>query len=62
VSHGTSVRLQLIHNGSIFYQLVDNEEPIVWHEPILDEHWDQLEDALSGDELVTIFVASKLRM
>jgi hypothetical protein len=53
VSHGTSVRLQLIHNGSRFYQLVDNEEPIVWNEAILDEHWDQLEDALSGNELVT---------
>jgi hypothetical protein len=29
------------------------QEPIVWHEQILDECWDQLEDALSGDELVT---------
>jgi hypothetical protein len=22
---------------------MDNKEPIVWHEPILDEYWDQLE-------------------
>jgi hypothetical protein len=22
---------------------MDNEEPIVWHEPILDEHWNQFE-------------------
>jgi hypothetical protein len=51
--------LQLIHNGyqlihnSYENQLLDNEEPIVWHESVLDEYWDQLEDALSGDELVT---------
>ena len=24
-------------------QLIDNEEPIVWHEPILDRNWDVLE-------------------
>jgi hypothetical protein len=32
---------------------MDGEEPIVWHEQILDEGWDQLEDALSGDKHVT---------
>jgi hypothetical protein len=25
------------------HQLMDNEEPIAWHEPILDEYWDVLE-------------------
>jgi len=36
-----------MHNGSLQLnfsnqdQLMDNEEPIVWHEPILDEYWDQ---------------------
>ena len=24
---------------------MENEEPIVWHEPILDRYWDQLEKA-----------------
>jgi hypothetical protein len=32
---------------------MDGEEPIVWHEPILDAYWDQLKDTLSGDQLVT---------
>jgi hypothetical protein len=37
-----SFNLNLMHN--IYEsQLVDNEEPIVWHETILDEYWDQLE-------------------
>jgi hypothetical protein len=53
VSHGSSVRLQLIHNIGYGPPLMNGEAPIVWHEPILDEHWDQLEDALSGNELVT---------
>jgi len=34
--------LCLRHN-SIGHQLMDNEEPIVWHEPILDEYWGRLE-------------------
>jgi hypothetical protein len=37
--------LHLIHN-SVSGQLLDNEEPIVWHEPILDEYWDQLENEI----------------
>jgi hypothetical protein len=45
----SSFNLNLIWEG----KLLDNEVLIVWHEPILDECWDQLEDALSGDELVT---------
>jgi hypothetical protein len=36
VKHGESFDLWLTHPS-------DNEEPIVWHEPILDEYWDQLE-------------------
>jgi RNA polymerase-binding transcription factor DksA len=42
VSHDTSFNLELIHNGPGI-QLVDNEGPIVWHEPIFDEYWNQLE-------------------
>ena len=34
--------LELRHN-SIGDQLMDNEEPIVWNEPILDRYWDVLE-------------------
>jgi hypothetical protein len=42
VSHEQSVDLMLTHN--IYEgQLIDNEEPIVWHEPILDHNWDVLE-------------------
>jgi hypothetical protein len=26
-------------------QLGDDEEPIVWHDPIIDEYWDELEEA-----------------
>jgi hypothetical protein len=36
-----SVHICLSHNP--FNQLADNEESIVWHEPILDDYWDQLE-------------------
>ena len=42
----SSLRLNLMHPNL-------GQEPIVWHEQILDECWDQLEGALSGDELVT---------
>jgi hypothetical protein len=42
VSHEQSFDLMLTHN---IYEgeLMDNEEPIVWHEPILDRYWDLLE-------------------
>jgi hypothetical protein len=36
VKHGESFNLWLTHTS-------DNEESIVWHEPILDEYWGQLE-------------------
>ena len=39
---GESLSLCLLHDVSD-QQLVDNEEPIVWHEPILDEYWGRLE-------------------
>jgi hypothetical protein len=42
VSHDQSFHLKLTHNMP-WNQLVDNEEPIVWHEPILDRNWDVLE-------------------
>ena len=52
-SHGASFNLNLTHHNQFWHQLMDGEEPIVWHEQILDKCWDQLEDTLSGDELVT---------
>ena len=38
----TSLSLHVTHN-LYGHQLMDNEEPIVWHEPILNEHWGRLE-------------------
>jgi hypothetical protein len=38
-----SLELKLEHNG-YGDRLMDNEEPIVWHEPILDEYWNRLEE------------------
>jgi hypothetical protein len=52
IKHGEGFNLYLTHNQHR-QQPMDGEEPIVWHEQILDEGWDQLEDALSGDKLVT---------
>jgi len=37
VSQDKNVDLNLIHHGQ------DNEEPLVWHEPVLDEYWNKLE-------------------
>jgi len=51
-SHGYSMGIYLNHNSGGYYHdtLMDNEEPIVWHhETILDEYWDQLEEAVQQD-------------
>ena len=40
VSNTQTFSLHLTHNHE---QLVDDEEPIVWHEPILDHYWTFLE-------------------
>ena len=45
--------------------IVENEEPIVWHEPILDRYWDVLEaeiDLRRQQEIVTILLTYKLRI
>jgi hypothetical protein len=42
VTHDNSFNLELTHNV-YGHQLMDNEEPIVWNEPILDEYWVRLE-------------------
>jgi cell division protein FtsL len=49
---GKSVDLKLIHN-SYQDQLMDNEEPIVWHEPILDEYWSRLEAEMNQLDIDT---------
>jgi hypothetical protein len=60
VTRGNNFVLMLTHN--IYEgQLMDNEEPIVWNELVLDEHWDQLVDAISGDELVTNICGIKIK-
>jgi len=41
VSQDKRFILQLIHHGQ------DNEEPIVWHEPILDRYWDKVEGKIN---------------
>ena len=47
VSHSQSFNLCLIHNSQWDHQqLLDNEEPIVWHEAILDHYWDQLDNEI----------------
>ena len=43
---GTAFELKVRHN-IIGHQLSDNEEPIVWHEPNLDEYWNKLERSIS---------------
>jgi hypothetical protein len=48
-SHDKNVNLQLEHDS---YRDRDGE-PIVWHEPILDAYWDQLEARIKEQEIVT---------
>jgi hypothetical protein len=43
--------LELAHN-TYGHLLMENEEPIVWHEPILDRYWDQLEAAIDQKKLL----------
>jgi hypothetical protein len=47
VLHYKSFELELTHNG----QCMDNKEPIVWHEPILDKYWYQLEEEIDRRKL-----------
>jgi Ran GTPase-activating protein (RanGAP) involved in mRNA processing and transport len=58
--HDKNLDLHLIHNIGYGPPLTNGEGPIVWNEAILDEHWDQLEDALSGNELVTNICGIKI--
>jgi hypothetical protein len=46
--------ISLIHGP----QLIDNEEPIVWHEPNLDEYWEQFEAEIGRRHLdgVTTYI------
>jgi hypothetical protein len=53
VSLFNSLELKLSHNG-YGDELMDNEEPIVWHESILDHYWDQLEAKINEQEMVIL--------
>ena len=56
VSREPKFELELIHNNQWAQELIDNKEPIVWHAPILDAYWDQLEakiDRRKQQEIVT---------
>ena len=43
VSQDKRFWISLIHGP----QLINNEEPIVWHEPILDEYWDKVDGKIN---------------
>jgi hypothetical protein len=43
VSQDNTFGLKLLHTTEYHDPLMHNEEPIVWHEPILDEYWDRIE-------------------
>jgi hypothetical protein len=47
VGNDNSFHLVLRHNGN-----GDNEEPIVWNEPILDEYWNQLDAKMRQQDIV----------
>jgi hypothetical protein len=50
VMHNGNLQLNLTHNDG-WGHLRDNEEPIVWHESILDRYWDQLEAKIGRNQL-----------
>ena len=54
VLHGNSFELKLTHNTDFHDTLMDNEEPIVWHEPILDEYWGRFEEEIDARRQVDI--------
>jgi len=51
-NHDKSFELELIGNVR-WDQCMDIEAPIVWHEPILDRYWDQLEELIKQQDIVT---------
>ena len=56
VLHDVHLNLDLNHISRWNQQYMDNDEPIVWHEPILDRYWDVLEaeiDSRKQQEIVT---------
>jgi hypothetical protein len=59
VSRGKRFKLYLAHNNGWDYEIEDNEEPIVWHEAILDEYWDQLEEKIDERKQLGIVTKKK---
>jgi hypothetical protein len=56
--HSQRFNLCLTHNNG-WGHLIDNKEPIVWHEPILDRYWDQLVAAMYV-KLLGIVIVTKI--
>ena len=62
-NHNNSFKLELSHITNLPWdQLVDNEEPIVWHEPTLDEYWaefyDQMKQLDSVPDILDIHISN----
>ena len=48
VSRGTFSNLNLRHNSKFdVHELMDNEKPVVWHEPVLDRYWNHFSAAIN---------------
>jgi len=56
ITHNRSFNIMLDHNSYENQELVDGEEPIVWHEPILDGYWDELEAKILGRKKMGILI------
>jgi hypothetical protein len=56
-------KLDLFLTHNIYgHQLIDNEEPIVWHETILDEYWGELEAEINRKRQQEIIVTDIKRI
>jgi len=59
-SHNKSLELWFRHNSRWDQQLLlDNEEPIVWNKPMLDEYWNRLEEKI--DERKHLGILTKIK-
>jgi hypothetical protein len=55
------VNLDLRHNSKFdVHELMDNEEPIVWHESVLDEYWNHLSAAIDRTRQLGIVTNSEV--
>jgi hypothetical protein len=61
VKYGEKIELKVRHN-IIGHQLLDNEEPIVWHEPNLDEYWNKLVKSISKKGCISSIIIENVEM